>query len=49
MDVSQIVSMAKDCGCFKIGRNGDLVVCEKCAKAASGYNKSKPANHTITD
>ncbi len=33
MDITEIVTMAKECGCFKIGVNGELIICVKCAKA----------------
>lgn len=35
IDVSEIISMAVECGCFKYGSNGQPVICQKCAAAAS--------------
>lgn len=33
MDFTQIVVMAKECGCFKVGEKGELIICNKCANA----------------
>jgi hypothetical protein len=37
MDISQIVAMARDCGCFKFTDEGRMVICSKCHKALEAW------------
>lgn len=34
-DISEIISMATECGCLKYGLNSQIIICKKCASAAS--------------
>lgn len=34
IDISEIIAMAVECGCFKYGLYGQPVICQKCADAA---------------
>jgi len=36
IDLSEIIAMALDCGCFKRGPSGEVIICKKCANLVNG-------------
>ncbi len=34
VDLSQIVAMARECGCYYVNDDGAMMICEQCARVA---------------
>lgn len=38
MDITEVVTMARECGCYKVGFNGELIICRECSKVAAWFD-----------